>query len=164
MNNKSPKFVNGTDINKKPVRLAVKDLVYRPSVYGVCIKKDKVLLSRCWDGYDFPGGGMEMWETLQEALVREFFEESGLKITPGKILYINDGFFVMPDTNNKVHSIQIYFEGKNPKGKISDKYFDHYEKINNKPAEWVNIKDINKLKFYNGIDSVGLIKNTYKNL
>ncbi len=51
------------DNNKKEI-LAEK-LQFRPSVYGIIFNEDKskVLLSKQWDGYDFPGGGKELFST-----------------------------------------------------------------------------------------------------
>ena len=66
--------------------VAIKDLAFRPSVYGVAIWDGKVLLVPQWDGYDFPGGGVDLGETLDEAFRREVFEESGLTVERGEIL------------------------------------------------------------------------------
>jgi len=35
-----------------------------------------------------PGGGVERWESLDEALVREVREETGLVIEPGRLVYV----------------------------------------------------------------------------
>lgn len=162
MKQKELKFVVGTDINHKSVRLAVKDLVFRPAVYGLIFKAGKILLTRCWDGVDFPGGGVEMHENFEEALVREVWEETGITVTKSFLLHVNDNFFIQPVSNKKVHSIQVYYLAKNPKGIITDKNFDEGEKQTNSMAEWVNVKDIKKLKFYNSVDSINLIQKAYK--
>ena len=72
------------DLYKNKFVVSHKKLAWRPSVYGVLVERNKVLLSKQFSGYDFPGGGVNLTETLDEALKREFFEETGLKI---KVLY-----------------------------------------------------------------------------
>jgi len=69
-------------------------LIFRPSVYGILIKEEKVLLSKQWDGYDFPGGGIKINETIEGALKREFLEETGFNIKPIKIVHIETDFFI----------------------------------------------------------------------
>jgi 8-oxo-dGTP pyrophosphatase MutT (NUDIX family) len=81
------------------------DLSFRPSVYGVVIKDSKILLVPQWDGYDFPGGGVDLGETLIEAVKREVEEETGLPVigTP-KHLVTADAFFLHPSVLNLTFS------------------------------------------------------------
>jgi len=58
------------DLNEKEFEVDADKLIFRPSIYGVLIEDNKVLLSKQWDGYDMPGGGVNIHETLEEALKR----------------------------------------------------------------------------------------------
>ena len=60
----------------------------RPSVRGIIIRDGKVAMvhSLKYDYYKFPGGGMEDGESLEESLLREVVEESGLQVIPPSIL------------------------------------------------------------------------------
>jgi 8-oxo-dGTP pyrophosphatase MutT (NUDIX family) len=66
------------DIKGNEYAVPVEQLSFRPSVYGIIIQEGKILLSKQWDGYDFPGGGIKLGETIEQALLREVKEETGL--------------------------------------------------------------------------------------
>ena len=70
------KIIKCRNVHGKESDAPIDKFKFRPSVYGVLIEDDKILLSRQWDGYDFPGGGIELDETIEEALRREFIEET----------------------------------------------------------------------------------------
>ncbi|TSC83367.1 MAG: MutT/NUDIX family protein [Parcubacteria group bacterium Gr01-1014_17] len=119
------------------------DLVFRPSVYGVAVRDGKVLLIPQWEaqfgpGYDFPGGGVGLGETIDEAFRREMKEETGLDVERGEVLLCESDFFIHPLTKKPYHT--------------------ESEKQYAKKAEWVDIAKIRDLKFYNPIDSVALIE------
>lgn len=59
----------------------------RPSVRGIIIKDGKIAMmhSLKYDYYKLPGGGIEGEETLEETLVREVREESGLIVKKDSI-------------------------------------------------------------------------------
>lgn len=63
------------------------------SVTGVVIHEGKVLLARHTYGGGagkliIPGGYVEMGETPQAALVREYLEETGIRVEPGNVIGI----------------------------------------------------------------------------
>lgn len=65
---------------------------------GVIVEQDAhVLLVHCVQAarYDFwvaPGGGVQGCESLAEAAAREAFEETGLTVRPGRLVYIEELF------------------------------------------------------------------------
>lgn len=69
---------------------------YPVSIKGVLIHDDKVLLLKNErEEWELPGGKLELGETSEDCLAREFEEETGLDITVGKILrpyvfYVSD--------------------------------------------------------------------------
>jgi 8-oxo-dGTP diphosphatase len=69
--------------------------VHFVSAAGVVFKEDKVLLIRSERrGWEFPGGIVEHGEAVLDALKREIFEESGIKVEPEYLtgIYQNVGF------------------------------------------------------------------------
>lgn len=59
----------------------------RPSVRGIIIKDGKIAImhSLKYDYYKLPGGGIEEGEQLEDTLIREVREESGLVVKPDSI-------------------------------------------------------------------------------
>lgn len=147
------------DINGKLTEpIEVKGVLFRPSVYGVIVQGSKVLLVPQWDGYDFPGGGMEVGETIDEALEREVKEETGLSVKRDKIIACESSFFLHPYDGKHYNSILAYYSCKDIQGEISDQGFDKAEKEYARKAEWIDADKVESLKFYNPVDSVSLIK------
>lgn len=145
------------DINNKKFKVLISKLTFRPSVYGVVIERGKVLLSKQWDGYDFPGGGVEIGESIEEALKREYFEETGIRVKVGRILACENDFFKLPSSGKYVQSILMYYLCKRTGGKLSTKNFAEDEKKYADMPKWVDIKDTRKIKFYNPVDNNKII-------
>lgn len=138
---------------------------FRPSVYGLLIKDGKILLSRQWDGYDFPGGGLNLGETLEEAVVREFWEETGLKVKPLRVLHAETSFYKPHHSNDNGQETYwncqlIYFAVELIGGELSIANIDEFEKEYLGPPEWLDINNLSDKKFRNSLEerSVDLIQ------
>lgn len=82
----------------------------RVRVCGICIQNNALLMA-CHrglvQGRDFwapPGGGLIFGETVRAGLKREFLEETGLEIKPGRFLFVNE--FLQPP----LHALELFFE------------------------------------------------------
>jgi 8-oxo-dGTP diphosphatase len=62
----------------------------RVGARGIVINNGKILLNEFGGGeyYNIPGGGVEPGETVKQAVAREIFEESGLNVTVGELIYV----------------------------------------------------------------------------
>lgn len=79
---------------------ATSNNLFQIRVTGLLIQDGKILLvnqkvspNRMWS---LPGGRLEQGETLEEGVVREIFEETGLNVKVVKLLYICDKTDVTP--------------------------------------------------------------------
>ena len=120
--------------------------IIRPSV--VLIKGTKILLlkSKYSSGefYLLPGGGNEGFETIEETAIRETKEETGYDIRIEKLLYLSE--WIEKKRNKNV--LYIIFLGKIKGGKETHLNDPCLEKDNIQAIEWVEVKDLNKIKFY----------------
>jgi len=92
--------------------------------------------------WDVPGGRISPEETLDEGLIREVKEESGLDVVKGKLLGAFDGFPLI--RGEKCHVIRLYFicESKSDAVKLSDDH-DAYDWI--APSELHNKMLVNDI-------------------
>lgn len=79
------------------------EFVERPSVYGICIQNDKILLTKdIWSHkWGIPGGGIDSGETPENALEREFLEETAITISIGNKAVLTDVTYFLGDGENK---------------------------------------------------------------
>lgn len=89
----------------------------RVRVSGLCWKDDSLLLinHNLYQEHDFwapPGGGLEFGQRIEEGLMREFMEETGLQIRV-------DGFrFVAEYVNPPLHAIELFADVSIVEGKL----------------------------------------------
>ncbi|WP_088014479.1 NUDIX hydrolase [Gottfriedia acidiceleris] len=89
--------------------------------------------------WTLPGGAVEDNETLQQAVVREAFEETGLEVEVGNIVAINEAFF--PERGN--HAILFTFSVKIIGG---DLVISREEEI--LQIKWIDLQTANQLMPY----------------
>lgn len=152
------KKVTCVDLQGNKYEVEVNKLSFRPSVYGVIVKDGQILLSKQWDGFDFPGGAIEFGEAIEEALIREVFEETGFQVKFGKFISCHTSFFKLPDRDQFVHSILFYYTAEIVGGELSDKNFAESEVGVLGLAQWIDLKKIKDLRYYNTVNSVEIIQ------
>jgi 8-oxo-dGTP diphosphatase len=100
----------------------------RPAAFGVLEQGGKIALVRVtkpgkapW--LDLPGGAREAGESDEQAMIREFGEETGLAVRAGALITRADQRFRMEDdepVNNRSAIFRAVFERDAPEQKIED--------------------------------------------
>ena len=150
--------INCTDISGDMHEVDSRQLSFRPSVYAIIINDNQILLSRQREGYDLPGGGIELGETIEQALIREVKEETGLLVKIGNIVACRESFFKLPHVCNFVHSILMYYLCNAASGELSTEFLDGYEQADADKPEWVDLAKIENIKFNSSINIKDVIQ------
>ncbi|MFC2510722.1 MAG: NUDIX domain-containing protein [Candidatus Nanoperiomorbus sp.] len=150
------------DVYGNQYTVPVDELNIRVGVYAVIIEDNKILLTRQWDGYSLIGGGVEKGETIEESIVREVKEETGLTIMPDKIIHQVTTFFKRNAEAQANQSIQLYFIHSQLRGKINnDNITDSEKTYTNGTPEWVDLDKIDGINFRHSV-SLETIMRAYR--
>ena len=129
---------------------------------GVLIKDNKVLLQQVGSdpSYAIPGGHVSFGELGEEALIREFKEETGMDIKVVRMLWIGEIFFPLNDKD--CHQICIYYLVE-PAGATDEPViWDTVDKVESYEAHikfsWVDIGDLDGIEIY-PTQAKGYLKN-----
>jgi ADP-ribose pyrophosphatase YjhB (NUDIX family) len=90
-----------------------RDRLFRVRSAGVAIRDGRVLVHReeqpsPWSNSALPGGGVEMHEASDAAVVREFREELGVIVRVGRLLWVADNRF--RHDGERWHELGFYWE------------------------------------------------------
>ena len=86
--------------------------------------------------WEFPGGKVEQGETVEQALIREFYEETGLKILGSKFL-----MHVRHDYQDRAVSLHVH---------LIKQFSGDVQSREGQALRWVDLQEIDKLDFLQG--------------
>ena len=87
-----------------------KDARFTVRAAGVCVRDDHVLLQTeaRLDFWVLPGGRCEMGERTSDTVQREMWEETGLEVTVGNLLWVMENFY--EDEGKAFHELSFYYQ------------------------------------------------------
>jgi 8-oxo-dGTP pyrophosphatase MutT (NUDIX family) len=87
-------------------------LVQRPAVYGVVVHDGRLLVAEAvyTRRYVLPGGGIEKGEAIEDALVREVREETGIEVEVGAFLHFQTDLFYYDPMALAIHGFMFYYQ------------------------------------------------------
>ena len=97
----------------RDVRLSENDFHFKIKASGALIIDGKILMIYFppYDNYNFPGGHIELGETSEEGVLREFKEETGLDVKIDKLIMVNEIFFSFKEASHiKTHEIEFMYK------------------------------------------------------
>jgi 8-oxo-dGTP pyrophosphatase MutT (NUDIX family) len=117
----------------------------RLATRGLVFNDDKLLLVNAWpDGKSdlmcAPGGGAELHQSLPDNLSREIYEETGLTVTVGPCVLINE----FHDPDGDFHQVDIYFRCSLVSGELSDTWQDVENIVTDR--RWVTREELATLR------------------
>lgn len=137
-------------INKNNLELKdINEFVYRPRAI-IINSNNEILLGFCNHTYQFPGGFLEVNETLIEGLKREILEETGILLNDKEIIkqictieYLNKNY--PRKDNNRLTKFSYYYVVTDKKVNLNNTNYDEWEKKNNFKLKYVFISDFEKV-------------------
>jgi ADP-ribose pyrophosphatase YjhB (NUDIX family) len=136
--------------------------VIRPVALGVVPRDDELLLI---EGYDsvkdehflrFLGGGIEFGERAADAVVREFGEELGVAVEPGRLLGVVENIFTYEGEPG--HEIVFLLEVEFADAHLYDRAEWTVRDTRGSPARWRSIASLDSGPPLYPIEALGLVR------
>lgn len=157
-----PKTVTTTDMHGNHHQARVDQLVWRPSAYGVIIHAGNILLIKYGDSHHLPGGGVDLGELAEPAVIREVFEETGITVANPKILTSTMNFYTWEDLDTGIpehyQSILMYYRCDYVSGKFSKAGHESHEQALKLEPVWLPLGELDHIKIGSSVNWLALIK------
>lgn len=118
----------------------------RLAVRGLILRDDRLLLVNAWPGGKSdllcaPGGGVDLHQSLPDNLRREIHEETGLEVSVGPVVMVNE--FHQPGSD--FHQVDVYFRCTLQTTDMPETWVDPEGVVTER--HWVTRQDMKHLRF-----------------
>lgn len=163
--NPRPETVMGKKLDHSLINMDASKLTWRPSGYALIFNDagELLLLDNIHNGkLEFPGGGLELWETIQAGVKREVWEETGLTVTIAELIHADDAFFLTP-TGKHWHTIKFFYRATIIRGDLRNSIIEDEWSLN---PHWVDPSTLKEDDLTIGWDAlqIALLSNSTTNL
>lgn len=146
-------------IDSDDILIEKNNYLFSYRIGGVLIKDDKIFLTKGGNSYSLIGGHVKIGETSEEAIIREFKEETNLDVKVDYLISSNENFWMWDD--KPCHQLGFFY-------KLSLINFDNEIIINPDCSDtkyvWVSLDELKDIKLYpKGIKEKILNKEKNKN-
>jgi ADP-ribose pyrophosphatase YjhB (NUDIX family) len=147
MDTSAESFVMCGNVDGSKTKVAVRDLRWRPSIYAVVVHDGKLLVSKEQDRYTLPGGGINLGELPEDALLREVKEETGVDVRNPQLLDCRSDFFVFNSSKQGKYAqtLLLYYSCSYIGGDLSLAWLPEEDKSYHDMPEWVALSDLAEL-------------------
>src|SRR4051794_26590638 len=92
-------------------QVSLDGLTHRVSCYAIIVENKKVLLVKTSNNrWYFPGGGLNVGESIPAGLKREAWEELGVAIEVGALLYADDMVYYHDPIQHADHLVRLFYQ------------------------------------------------------
>lgn len=153
------KKIMGKLIDNTPVEMDVDKLIWRPATYALIFDAEGqiLVLDNMFNGRkEFPGGGVEIDETFEQALLREVWEETGLSVEVIKFITMIEDFYLTLFSQSHWHTIKCFYQCRVIEGHLRSTLIEDELSVN---PHWINPQTLTEDTLTIGWDALRLILN-----
>ena len=118
---------------------------------GVLIRANKLLVQREKNGseYALPGGHVQIGETSEASLIREYKEETGANILIKRLIWVEESFWKWGNKDAQTLAFYYLISLENDSD-IPDNYFASQKDNCNVILEWADFEQLKDMTIYPG--------------
>ncbi len=138
---------NWVDVEKDKFKI-------RAAGYCLIVHEEKILLvkTRSTGKWFLPGGGVEVGEPIEEAIIRWVFEEAGIKIEVERFLTFREIFFYYDPTGDAFQTYAMFFSCTPLTFELTEEHNEAGDE--SELPTWVEIESLSEEDFQEGLYEV----------